>query len=201
MTIPAALMAGAMLGLSVAVPFGPVSLMCVQRSMTIGRNSGFITGLGAASANGLFAFAAMAGAQVISAQLAYWDQPLRQFSAVVLVALGIRSWRRRPVMPERPASISSRAAYSSTLILALSNPLTILPYAAVASSVAFSDPPGSPLSFWSVLGVMLGSITWYVLLSVGSAHFCKSLSAQATRRLNQLAGTGFVTIGVLLLTR
>lgn len=201
MTISAALMAGAMLGLSVAAPFGPVSLMCVQRSMTVGRNSGLITGLGAASAHGLFAFAAMAGAQAISAELAYWDQPLRQLSAVVMVALGIRSWRKRPVLPDGAASISRRAAYSSTLMLALSNPLTILPYAAVASGVALSDQPGSPLSFWSVLGVMLGSIAWYAALSVGGAHFCKSLSMQMTRRLNRLAGAGFVVIGVLLVTR
>ncbi len=201
MTTSAALVTGAMLGLSVAVPFGPVSLTCIQRSITVGPTYGMIAGLGAASAHGIFALSAVAGAQAISMQLTVWEQPLRVFSALFVIGLGVRSWLRRPAAPIRPVLVRARGAYASTLLLAMSNPMTILPYAAVASSAALDATPETPFSSWSVPGVMIGAAAWYGLLCLGTSHFCKGISEGMTRRLNQVAGTVLIVIGALLLVR
>ena len=87
-----ALLTGAALGLSVAAPFGPVSLICVQQSLNRGCRYGIISGLGAATSHGIFATAAIIGAGTLSMVLMPWSNAIRLVSALVLVWLGLAIW-------------------------------------------------------------------------------------------------------------
>ena len=191
-----ALIAGTTLGLSVALPFGPVSLLCVQRSIIYGRRLGLAVGAGAASAQGIYAAAALVGHSAIPAELATWTGPLRWCSAAVLVLLGLRTLRRhrvpRPVTP--PAG--TRVVYGSTLALALSNPMTALPYLAIASGSQPAEIGDALFSSWSVPGVVAGSGAWYALLVAGASLLRAGVPGLFLRHLNLLAGSMLIVLGL-----
>jgi threonine/homoserine/homoserine lactone efflux protein len=196
--MPNSMLAGVALGFSVAVPFGPVSLICVQNSMLGGRRNGVVTGLGAATAHGIFATLAVTSADIGVTFLTPWAQPIRLFSALILITLGIRTLLRDRVQRSAARTVSLRAGYSSAFMLTLSNPMTIIPYLAVASAAAADHLGDAPLSVWSVPGVVIACALWYATLSNLASLINNGLKFRLDRYLNAVAGTILIVFGVVV---
>lgn len=190
------LLTGTVLGLSVAVPFGPVSLLCVQRSIAAGPRLGIATGFGAACVQGLYATLAITGASAVAVHLAEWSQVVRLVSAVLLIFLGARVLMRRPPAAQPVWGLRMRKAFASSFAVALCNPLTIMPYLLVASSGAVAESTDASLTAWSVPGVLVGATGWYAIVSTGAALFRSGLPQGAMRALNHVAGVLLIGFGV-----
>ena len=197
----ASFVTGAVLGLSVAAPFGPIGLLCVQRSISIGPVVGFVTGLGASIVHVFYATLAITGAGAVAAELVHWNEPIRLLSCAMLVFLGARVLVRRPPGAHSVEPICPRRAFASSFAVALCNPLTVVPYLLVASSNAAAGAADTALTVWSVLGVFLGTATWYGTISGGAALFRSSLPAAAIRSLNHVAGALLIGFGLLTAIR
>ena len=195
------LLTGMTLGLSVAMPFGPVGLLCIQRSIAAGARLGIATGLGAAIVNSLYATLAMTGASAISAELAIWSQPVRYSSCALLIILGARVLRRAPPSSEPPRRVKASIAFASSFALAICNPLTILPYLLFASSATAMQVGETTLTLWSAVGVFFGASSWYCIISGGAALFRSGLSPAAVRSLNCVAGVMLISFGLLVVYR
>ncbi|MFC0407271.1 LysE family translocator [Roseomonas elaeocarpi] len=194
----ASLITGTMLGLSVAAPFGPISLLCVQRSILAGPWLGVATGLGAACVQGLYAAFAISGAGIAATYLAEWGQAVRLISAALLIVLGTRVLLRRPPVAQTLSRPRAHVAFASSFSVALCNPLTVLPYLLVASSAATIEAADAPLTAWSIPGVLVGATAWYAAVSTAAAMFRSSLSEGATRVLNHAAGTLLIGFGLMV---
>ena len=191
------LLTGAVLGLSVAAPFGPIAMLCVQRSIAVGAGLGIVTGIGAAFVHVVYATLAITGAGAAAAGLAAWGQPIRLASAVLLVGLGIRVLMRRPPAAHILQPVQARVALASSIAVAICNPLTIMPYLLVASATAAGEATGAALTAWSVPGVFLGTTAWYSAISGGAALFRSGLPPGAVRVLNQVAGAMLIGFGLM----
>lgn len=191
------ILAGAVLGLSVAAPFGPVSLVCVQQSLNRSFRHGTVAGFGAATAQGAFATAAIVGSGMASTVLTPWAGAIRLLSAAILVGLGLRTILRAKSAVATLRTVSLRAVYASTFMLSLSNPLTILPYLAIATITSERGMAGA-LSLWSVPGVVLAAASWYAGLSLVASWLRRGLSAGAARALNVVAGCLLIGFGAIV---
>lgn len=55
------LLEGLIIGFCIAAPVGPIGLLCIRRSIAEGRLAGFVTGLGAATADACYGTIAVLG--------------------------------------------------------------------------------------------------------------------------------------------
>ena len=195
------LVTGVLLGLTVAVPFGPIALLCVQRSIVTGARLGIVTGLGAASVQVVYATAAIGGADVVAANLADHGEPVRLASGALLVVLGLRVLARRRPQTQASGHIGGRAAFASSFAVAFCNPLTVMPYLLVASAAATTDRGDRGLTLWSVPGVFVGAAAWYTVISGGAAMFGSGLPPAVIGILNRVAGSVLIGFGLLSLCR
>ena len=62
------LIKGIIIGLSVSIPLGPIGVMCIQRTLSKGRLSGFVSGMGAASADIIYSIFEVGNKFFIAAQ-------------------------------------------------------------------------------------------------------------------------------------
>ncbi len=189
---------GAFLGLSVAAPFGPVSLLCVQRSLMGRPYLGFVSGLGAATAHGTFASVAIGSADIIANALVEWRAPVHLVSAAILIALGVRTLWKQSAKDGAPPIESPHAAYLCGLMLALSNPMTILPYLAIASAITTEAIGPVSSAFLMVPGVMFGATCWYAALSSGASVLRRGVARAVTGHLNAGAGIALIGFGVIV---
>lgn len=187
---------GFLLGLSIAMPFGPVSLSCVQSSLAGGPRSGMASGLGATSAHAVFAVTAATSVGAFIASTGTHHAYASLLSAAVLIGLGLRMLHRTrlpgPIQPAR----AGRTAYLSGLTLALSNPMTILPYLALAATMAHeTGSPATPMALM-VAGDIAAILGWYMLLSLGAAHLRSRIGQAALQRLHFGTAAILICLGV-----
>src|SRR5438132_8433575 len=133
---------GSVLGFSVAAVVGPIALLCIRRTLSAGFGVGFASGLGAATADAGYAAVAGFGISAVAALLVDQRLWLRMVGGMFLVYLAARTVRAVPADRSADAGVSRMrlaGAYSSTLVLTLSNPLTILSFAAIFAGLGLGS--------------------------------------------------------------
>jgi len=195
---------GIIIGFAMAVPIGPIGIICIRKTLTEGRVRGLIIGLGAATADLLYGSVAAFGLTVISDTLLSHRIWIRLVGGALLLFLGIRTFLARPKDPKFQIQNSGRLrSYFTTVFLTLTNPLTIFAFLAVFAALGL----GNGLSFFAasvlVAGVFAGSFLWFLSLSSGATLFRNKLDVIGLGWVNKIAGiliiiSGIIAIGTLL---
>jgi len=191
---------GIFIGFAMAVPVGPIGIMCIRKTLTEGRLRGLIIGLGAATADLFYGCVAAFGLTFISDTLDSQRIWIRLVGGALLLFLGIRTFRAQPTDPKSKIKIHSSGmlgSYLYTLLLTLTNPLTIFAFIAVFAALGL----GIGLSIFSastlVAGVFIGSCLWFFLLSSGTIFFRDKLDLVGLRWVNRIAGILIIISGVI----
>ncbi len=192
---------GLAIGFAIAAPVGAIGLLCIRRTLAGGRLLGFVTGLGAATADALYGAVAALGLTAISAAIITHQVVVRLIGGLFLCYLGERTVLTAPAIESSAgAARGLAAAYGSTLALTLTNPTTILSFAAVFAGLGIGNAAGDPGSAAiMVAGVFLGSAIWWLLLSGAVGFFRRALTLERLRWVNRLSGAVLVGFGVLAL--
>ena len=165
----------------------------MRQSLASGFSLGLLSGLGASLAHAAFATLALFGAGEIAGLLADWWPELRVISTIMLLVIGVRT-ALRPVTSLSVDSGGERLhAVAATLGLALSNPMTILPYMAAASALAGSRAD----NLWIIPGASLGAAACYALISAAVRLMRPSIITIILPRLNAAAGVALIGFGVV----
>jgi threonine/homoserine/homoserine lactone efflux protein len=190
---------GLVIGFSIAAPVGPIGLLCLQRSLAHGRLAGFVSGLGAATADAVYGALAAFGLGVVAQSMigqVFW---LRLAGGLFLLYLGITTCRAAAPTGAAKAADSSRLslAFASTFGLTLTNPLTILAFVGIFAGVgADSLGQGPRAAGWLVAGVFVGSAAWWLFLATAAGWLRPRLQAGGMRRVNLAAGAVIGGFGV-----
>jgi threonine/homoserine/homoserine lactone efflux protein len=194
---------GIAIGLAIAAPVGPVGVLCIRRTLADGRASGFVSGLGAASADAIYGSIAALGLTFVSTFLIEGEAWLRTFGGTFLLVLGVKIFLKCPA--ERAATTRGSgllSAYTSTFLLTLTNPATILSFAAIFAGLGAGREAEDYLSTTLlVLGVFLGSALWWLLLSGVVGLLRTKLSPGGLRWVNRVSGVVVAGLGLLALSR
>jgi threonine/homoserine/homoserine lactone efflux protein len=191
---------GIFIGFAMAVPIGPIGIMCIRRTLSEGRLHGLIIGLGAATADLIYGCIAAFGITFISDALVSQRFWLRIVGGVLLLYLGIRTLRKRPADPNIPATSNGIIrSYLTAFLITLTNLLTIFAFIAVFAALGLGNEAiifsGSAL----VLGVFIGSFLWFISLSSGVMIFRKKLDLIGLKWVNKISGVLIVLSGVIVM--
>jgi threonine/homoserine/homoserine lactone efflux protein len=161
------LLQGILLGFSIAAPVGPIGVLCIRRTLADGRLMGFLSGLGAATADMLYGAVAAFGLTAVINLLVEQQFWLRAVGGLFLLYLGIRTFFAKPSAESAPSRGTGLfGAYGSTFLLTVTNPMTILAFVGMFSAILPANANMTTASSASlVLGVFLGSATWWLALS------------------------------------
>ena len=176
-------------------------MLCINRTLSQGSIVGFVSGLGAATADGFYGCIAGFGLTFVSDFLIEQQFWLRFLGGIFLCYLGVKTFISKPT--EQTVAIADSNlvnAYLSTLILTITNPLTILSFVAVFAGVGLADTSrdySSPATL--VLGVFLGSATWWLLLSGSVGLVRKKFDSHVIRLINRASGLIIVAFGLTAL--
>lgn len=197
---------GLIIGFSIAAPVGPIGVLCIRRTLTEGRLSGFVSGLGAATADAVYGSIAGFGLTFISRFLIEQSQSLRLIGGGFLIYLGIRTFLARPKSISAPDSstlsnVNLTGNYLSTFILTLTNPLTILSFAAIFAGLGIGSTStgGYSSALILVIGVFLGSGAWWFLLSGIVGLVRHRFNPKMLIWVNWISGVIIIIFGVVAL--
>jgi threonine/homoserine/homoserine lactone efflux protein len=196
------LVEGMIIGFVVAVPVGPLGLLCINRALSSGPLTGFFSGLGVATADALAAGIVALGISLISTFLLDHQMVLRLVGGVVLCYLGIKIYGTKP-SPQAPPPGDVNGlvgAYATTFLLTFSNPVTILSFIAIYAGWGVKSLSGHYLSAaFLTIGVFVGSALWWIVMFVGLTTYRDRFSAQLLGWIHKVSGAVIAGFGFIVL--
>lgn len=190
---------GLVLGMSIAAAVGSIGVLCIRRTIAEGRAIGFVSGLGAATADAYAAVAAF-GLTVLSTALLGAQHRLRLIGGCFLCYLGIRTFLAPPATGgDADGGRGLLGSYGSTLALTLTNPMTILSFAAIFAGLGVTAAGRYSFATLLVAGVFCGSALWWLILSSTAGAFRQRLSLPGLRWVNRLSGRIIALFGIVAL--
>jgi threonine/homoserine/homoserine lactone efflux protein len=190
----------------VSLPIGPIGVLVLQRTLNRGRLNGFMSGMGAATADTIFALIAVFGMKFVIDFIATYKPLLEVIGGILIIFIGYRIFNIHPgiqIRKHRQKPSPAYRDYISTLILTLSNPLYIFVFIAfftgvnlVSDSHVLKNLP----YFIIVLGVSTGSFFWYFLLSTLANVFRGKLRLKRLFWINRISGTVIMVFGLFAIS-
>ena len=201
------IISGVIMGLIAAVPIGPVNLICIRRSFAFGPVNGFVSGLGAALGDGIFAVITFFGLTWIAQLIQSYDSIIEVVGGAMLVWFGVHSVLS-PVVGkveesdknDSGASTLARAM-ASTFVLTITNPATLIAFASMFAS--FHALVGGANSYGDaslvVAGVVGGSGGWWLVLTAVIGLFHARITDGTIRVINRGSGVLVALFGLAVL--
>jgi threonine/homoserine/homoserine lactone efflux protein len=189
---------GLVIGFTVAMTVGPMSVLTMRRTIAHGRLHGLVSGLGIATADASYGAVAAFGLTAVTAAVVGARTALGIVGGGFLVWLGIRTILSRPsataaVINDRPGLLG---AYLSIYGLTMTNPMTILSFAAIFAGFGLAG--GGPVeAALLTVGVFLGSSLWWVALTTVVGGLRARLTPAVLAWVNRVSGAVLLGFGVL----
>jgi len=187
---------GLLFGFLLAATVGPMWVLCFRRTLAQGPLAGFVSGMGIAVADGLYGTVAAFGLTTISGFLLRYSFWIGLAGGVFLIYLGVKILISNPTINDREVpKVSHSKAFFSTLGLTLANPPTILAFAAIFAGLGLvsSDYATAALV---VLGVFLGSASWWIALAAGAGWLRGRIGPKLFRAINLVSGMSILGFAV-----
>jgi len=197
---------GVVIGLFIAAPVGPIAMLCISRTLSEGLLAGLATGLGAATADATYGVLAGFGMTAISAVMIEHELWLKLVGGMLLCAMGLKVALLPPSL-KTPASVQQAMRihgglfvdFSTTFVLTLANPVTLIAFAAAFAGLGQSGLVTLTHAGVLVLGVFTGSGFWWLFLSFSAGWIRGWLNPHVLRVANRVVGVLLTIFGVLVL--
>lgn len=191
---------GIIIGFLIAMPVGPIGVLCIRRTLAEGRLSGMASGLGAATADACYGCLSGFGLTFITGALTAHQDWLQSVGGAVLCWLGWRTFRAHPFISQVNVAHGRGlvGAYASTFLLTLTNPMTILAFAGIFAGAGLGAGPGSRLAAGLLIaGVFTGSSCWWLLLSGAVGLMRARVGEREMQWINRLSGAVIIAFGIV----
>lgn len=191
------LIKGIILGLALAAPVGPIGILCIRKTLNFGRLVGFISGLGAATADAIYGSFALFGLTIVSQFLikqSLWIHLIGSLFLFYLAFITLKKPVKDTIENESMTKMNYILTFGSTLFLTLTNPMTIVSFIGIIAGM--STGTESKSSIYLVLGVFLGSAIWWLFLSYIIGFFRRATSHTTMKLINTISSLILFGFGI-----
>ena len=174
------------LGLAIAMPVGPIALICIQQALTRGFGAGLAAGLGVALADATYGAIAAFGLTAITNVLVNMQTPLRAAGLAAMIWLAWRIWRDADVPKHiAPGARAGLATTAQLFVLTIANPMTILTFLALFVGAGVGMGESYEYSMALTLGVFSGSLGWWIVVAGLTGILRNRINDQSVRWVNR----------------
>lgn len=190
---------GALLGLIITVPPGPIATLCINRSLKNGFGSGAAIGIGAALGDSCYALVATAGIAMVADAVGAHSLAIAAAGGLLLIALGVRDLATPPAEPVEIGTGDVFRTIASTFLLAISNPGALLSFGGLFAGLGLVNSNSATETAAIVVGVFCGAMVWWTLLSASVNMARDRISHDLTLLLRRISGGLILAFGLAVL--
>ncbi|MFM0043654.1 LysE family translocator [Paraburkholderia sediminicola] len=202
-------------GLAIAAPVGPMGMLCIRRTLTGGPRAGLAIGFGIASGDAFYGLIAALGLVGISQFMLAYDRPLHLIAGLFLLYLGVRTLLQKPPADAANGNgdgdgdgklaqvgrAGALRAYASSLLLTLTNPQTVIMFAALFTTLAPRGAFSSSIALTTVGGVFCGSIAWWCFLVTVVSLARHAIGSKLRVAIDRIVGITLAAFGIVEIRR
>jgi threonine/homoserine/homoserine lactone efflux protein len=190
---------GIIVGISVSAPLGPLGILCIQRTINKGFFAGFVSGLGAAVADILYASVAGFGISIIADFLKEHELFIRALGGIIVLVVGFLIFNSNPVKQIRHQKTQKRTYVSdffSSIVITITNPLTIVFFGAVFAGFGLDESTTLNPILLTLAGIFSGALLWWMSLTIVVNIFRHKIRLRNLYWINKITGIIVAVFGV-----
>ena len=195
------LLKGFIVGMGASIPLGPLGVLCIQKTLSKGRNSGFLTGLGASVSDTFYAAISLLGLAFIQNVIKEHMNWVMLFGGLIIILIGIKVYLTNPIKQIRQKNTNRKHLedFFEALIMTITNPgaifLILGLLAAAGINISDGVEKGSVVTI--LWGVFIGSAIWWFSLSTTVNIFRKKFRLKQLMMINRISGIAIIVLGVI----
>lgn len=195
------LLKGFIVGMGASIPLGPLGVLCIQKTLSKGRNSGFLTGLGASVSDTFYAAISLLGLAFIQNVIKEHMNWVMLFGGLIIILIGIKVYLTNPIKQIRQKNTNRKHLedFFEALIMTITNPgaifLILGLLAAAGINISDGVEKGSVVTI--LWGVFIGSAIWWFSLSTTVNIFRKKFRLKQLIMINRISGIAIIVLGVI----
>ncbi len=189
---------GIIAGLLASIPLGPIGILCIQRTLSRDFFSGFVSGMGAALADTVFACLAIFALTYVTGFMDHYKMWVEIFGGLLVILLGCQIFFKKPRRPSADRSSGSGylGKFFSVFALTIPNPAYFFVFVTIFAALGVGSIDGDVLSKWLIVfGVLLGASVWWFTLTWTISHLRHKFTMRSLLWLNKISGGGIILLG------
>jgi len=191
---------GVIIGVLVSSPMGPIGMLCVQRTLAKGQLSGFVSGLGAAFSDLLYAAATSLCMGIVVNFVEAHQRPLQIFGSVVILLFGYYIFRNNPIQSLQRNQDNRQTIWRdlvTAFLLTLSNVLIVLLFIGLYARFGFLLPEHSvEMTIAGLIGIFGGGVLWWLFITFVISLLRKWFNIRGLKILNRIVGSVIMFLAV-----
>ncbi|MBQ8922331.1 MAG: LysE family transporter [Oscillospiraceae bacterium] len=193
---------GILIGLLVGVPAGAIGALCVQRMLSYGTKSGFITGFASSVVDCFYCAVGIFGITLISDFMTKYESAIMLCGGLLILFMGLSTLRKTPdsveIRTQKPPCVSMLL---TAFGVGITNPAAILGFLIVFTYFGIGGNPTVPQGTFLIGGVFIGTTIWWVLLAMLTGALKRKFGENAPARLNRFFGVLMILFSILILSK
>lgn len=192
---------GFLIGIIVSSPMGPIGMLCIQRTLNKGRWNGFVTGLGAAMSDIIYAAITCLGMGMTLAFIQSNQEPIQFIGSIVIAIFGMYIFRSNPVRnlkKHKDVKTNYTHDFITAFFLTLSNAFIVFLFIALFARFSFVEAGSSPWKIISgLIGIAGGALFWWYGVTYIVSKLKRWFNIRGLGLLNKVVGSVIITLGVI----
>ena len=192
---------GLIVGFAASIPLGPIGVLCIQRTLSKNQKAGFISGLGAASADTIFASIAFFSLSMVMSFIEDHQSLIKVIGGVCILAVGTKIFITNPIVQirrNRAGVTNIWQDYITVFFFTLANPGFILVFVALFAALGVKVESSH---FWHgvvmVIGVFFGSALWWFSITFGVNLIRNKFRPRHLLWINRVTGAIIMALGMI----
>lgn len=193
---------GFLIGVVASAPMGPVGVLCIQRTLNKGRWYGFLTGVGAAFSDIVYALLMGFGMSFIIDFIEDKNNMfyLQLVGSIMLFIFGLYTYRSNPATIIRPSSPKKGTLIHNLMtgfLITFSNPLIIFLFVALFARFTFVVPNHVIQQSLGYVSILFGALMWWFALTYAIDKVRTRFDVKRIWILNRIIGVVVIVAAVL----
>ena len=191
---------GIIIGFLVSCPIGPVGILSIQRTVSKGQLSGFISGMGAAFSDLIYAMGTCLFMGLLVNFIHAHERQLQIFGSIIMIVLGYYIFRKNPVNNlQRDQEVKQTLVqdFITAFLVTFSNVFIVILFIGLYAQYGFVLPGHSiQMTIIGLLGIFTGAAVWWFLLTFVASFFRKKFNIRRLKILNKVTGTVIMILAI-----
>lgn len=192
---------GIIIGFVASIPVGPVAVLCIQRTLSKNHRAGFLSGLGAATADTIYAAGAFFSLTLVMSFIEDNMVIIKIVGGLAIAAVGASIFFKDPTVQirrNRAGKSNLWQDYMSVFLVTLANPAFILVFVALFATFGLNiDNMGEINAAAMLVGVFAGASAWWFTLTGFVNLIRKKFRPRHLFWLNRISGSIIMLLGLL----